>query len=119
MDGPANYTTAGVTNGRPHGIRIQNRSKNKIQIQIKTLPGNPANLTCGPNESGWAVMAYRPGDINYNGTIDNGEVPVTTGPYLLWTAGPDMIFGNDDDVMCDGTQLQQIQGPLPTSLMRH
>ena len=58
---------------------------------------------------GWAVMAYRLGDINYNGKIDNGEVAITTGP--------DMIFGNDDDVMCDGTQLQQIQGPLPPSLM--
>jgi prepilin-type N-terminal cleavage/methylation domain-containing protein len=72
--------------------------------------GNPLNLTRGNN---WKVMAYRLGDTNYNGTIDQGEVPVTTGPYLLWSAGPDTIFGNDDDVMCDGTQLQQVMGQLP------
>ena len=70
---------------------------------------NPANLTRG----GWPVMSYRLGDANCDGTIDNGEVAITTGPYLLWSAGPDMIFGNDDDVMCDGTQLQQVTGPLP------
>ncbi|HSZ54411.1 MAG TPA: prepilin-type N-terminal cleavage/methylation domain-containing protein [Tepidisphaeraceae bacterium] len=73
--------------------------------------GNPANLTRGAN--GWKVMSYRLGDINYNGVIDPGEVPITTGPYLLWSAGNDTLFGNDDDVMCDGTQLQQVNGPLP------
>ena len=73
--------------------------------------GNPNNLTRGAD--GWKVMSYRLGDANYNGVIDNGEVPVTTGPYLLWAAGPDQIFGNDDDVMCDGAQLQQITGSLP------
>ncbi|HSZ54912.1 MAG TPA: prepilin-type N-terminal cleavage/methylation domain-containing protein [Tepidisphaeraceae bacterium] len=79
--------------------------------------GNPLDLTRGANEVGWRVMAYRLGDTNYNGAIDPGEVPVTTGPYLLWTAGPDTIFGNDDDVMCDGTQLQQVTGPLPLAIM--
>jgi prepilin-type N-terminal cleavage/methylation domain-containing protein len=74
--------------------------------------GNPLNLTRDPNR-GWQVMAYRLGDANYNGTIEPGEVPVTTGPYLLWSAGPDTIFGNDDDVMCDGTLLQQVMGQLP------
>ena len=87
------------------------------QNVLDSAYGNPANLTRGANEAGWKVMAYRLGDINYNGTIDNAEVAVTTGPFLLWTAGPDMIFGNDDDVMCDGAQLQQTQGPLPYAIM--
>jgi prepilin-type N-terminal cleavage/methylation domain-containing protein len=77
--------------------------------------GNPANLTRGAN--GWKVMSYRLGDLSFNGTIDNGEVPITTGPYLLWSPGDDTIFGNDDDVLCDGTQLQQVSGPLPFQIM--
>jgi prepilin-type N-terminal cleavage/methylation domain-containing protein len=74
---------------------------------------NPADLTRG----GWQIMSYRLGDTNYNGIIDNGEVPITTGPYLLWSAGPDRIFGNDDDVMCDGAQLQPVIGTLPLQIM--
>jgi hypothetical protein len=70
---------------------------------------NPADLT----RYGWRVMSYRLGDLNYNGVIDATETPVTTGPYLLWSAGPDGVFGNDDDVLCDGAQLQQVLGPLP------
>ena len=74
---------------------------------------NPANLTRG----GWQVMAYRLGDTNFDGTIEApGETAVTTGPYLLWTAGPDGIFGSDDDVMSDGTQLQPVTGPLPPNI---
>ena len=79
---------------------------------------NPANLTRG----GWRVMSYRLGDTaNYDGVInpETGEAPITTGPYLLWSAGPDGAFGNDDDVMSDGTQLQPTQGPLPFNIQPH
>jgi prepilin-type N-terminal cleavage/methylation domain-containing protein len=82
--------------------------------------GNPANLTRGSNAdylAGWRVMSYRLGDANFDGTVDNGEAAVTTGPYFLWSAGPDRVFGNDDDVMCDGAQLQQVMGPLPFQIM--
>ena len=90
------------------------------QLQQDPGVGNPANLTRGSNANplaGWRVMAYRLGDTDYDGTIDHGEVPVSTGPYLLWSPGPDQIFGNDDDVMCDGAQLQQVNGPLPFQIM--
>jgi hypothetical protein len=74
---------------------------------------NHANLT----RSGWQVMSYRLGDTGpIDGVIEPGEVPITTGPYLLWSAGPDAIFGNDDDVMSDGNQLQQVTGPLPFTI---
>ncbi len=33
------------------------------------------------------------GDINMNGQIDAGETPAFTGPYILWSAGPDAKFG--------------------------
>ena len=79
--------------------------------------GNPNDLTRGLNKIGWRVMSYRLGDSNYNGVIDPSEVPVTTGPYLLWSPGPDQYFGDDDDVMCDGTQLQQVTGMLPHQIM--
>jgi prepilin-type N-terminal cleavage/methylation domain-containing protein len=30
-----------------------------------------------------------------NGQLDAGEVPTTTGPYILWSAGADGIYGRD------------------------
>jgi hypothetical protein len=33
------------------------------------------------------------GDIDHNGQIDAGETEATTGPFILWSAGPDGIFG--------------------------
>ena len=80
---------------------------------------NPANLT---RQFGWQIMSYRLGDTaNYDGVINptTGEAPITTGPYLLWSAGPSGIFGNDDNVMSDGTQLQPTQGPLPFNIQPH
>lgn len=46
------------------------------------------------------IMLFRLGDTNQNGMIDGalGETAVTTGPYILWSAGPDGFFGTDDDV---------------------
>jgi prepilin-type N-terminal cleavage/methylation domain-containing protein len=38
-------------------------------------------------------MTYILGDRNGDNTIDNGESAVTTEPYLLWSAGPDGVFG--------------------------
>lgn len=33
------------------------------------------------------------GDVNHNGQIDAGETEAATAPFLLWSAGPDGIFG--------------------------
>jgi prepilin-type N-terminal cleavage/methylation domain-containing protein len=50
-------------------------------------------------------MQYIMGDRNYNGMIDSTTMPpeaaVYTGPYILWTAGADGIygFGNDPATM--------------------
>ena len=33
-----------------------------------------------------------------DGMIDGSETPATTGPYLLWGAGPDQLWGSTDDV---------------------
>ncbi|HZZ43435.1 MAG TPA: type II secretion system protein [Tepidisphaeraceae bacterium] len=48
------------------------------------------------------------GDMNHNGRIDTGETAATTGPYILWAAGPDGNFGPDsqtptttDTAKCD------------------
>jgi len=40
-----------------------------------------------------AQMETALGDLNTNGMIDAGEVPASTGPYLLWGAGPDDAYG--------------------------
>lgn len=38
------------------------------------------------------------GDTNNDGAISGAEKAATTGPFLLWTAGPDGVFGTDDDI---------------------
>ena len=38
-------------------------------------------------------MRIAMGDKNGNGVIGNGETPAFTGPYVLWMAGPDGMFG--------------------------
>ena len=38
-------------------------------------------------------MAVLMGDINNNGLVDTGEQAASTGPYLLWAAGPDGFYG--------------------------
>jgi type II secretory pathway pseudopilin PulG len=39
-----------------------------------------------------------PGSTPPDGMIDGSETPATTGPYLLWGAGPDEMWGDSDDV---------------------
>jgi general secretion pathway protein G len=93
---------------------------NRIYLDVAHGPqpgnGNAADLTRGAGDAGWIVMSYRLGDITHDGVIESPEVPVTAGPYLLWSAGPNGIFGDDDDVMCDGSQLQQMGGELPAAI---
>ncbi len=38
-------------------------------------------------------MRYLLGDTSVNGQINAGETPATTGPYILWAAGPDGAYG--------------------------
>ena len=38
-------------------------------------------------------MCLMLGDTNANGHIDGSEQPATTMAYLLWSAGPDEVFG--------------------------
>lgn len=40
-----------------------------------------------------SYFRYMMGDLNNNGGIDPGEQPAYTGPYLLWSAGPDGQYG--------------------------
>ncbi len=39
------------------------------------------------------MMRAMLGDYNNNGRIDGGETAKYTGPYILWSAGPDGLFG--------------------------
>ena len=47
----------------------------------------------GPYPNGLYRMRLMLGDLNGNGGIDAGETPASTGPYLLWSAGPDGAYG--------------------------
>lgn len=40
-----------------------------------------------------AAIQMTLGDMNANGRIDGAESEVSTAPFLLWSAGPDGIFG--------------------------
>ena len=76
---------------------------------------NPANkLTLTMMEWRMGDVAGSGGQGPPNGTIDApNETAIATGPFLLWSAGPDGIFGTDDDVVDNGTQLQLNTSPIP------
>jgi len=56
--------------------------------QADIFPPNPA--------APLARMRVMLGDLNNNGVIDAGETPPPTLPYLLWSAGPDGLYGPAD-----------------------
>lgn len=45
------------------------------------------------NTNALRAMQVMLGDTDHNGRIDQGETPGTEAPFLLWTAGPDGLFG--------------------------
>ena len=49
------------------------------------MPGSNANFT--------KAMRVLLGDVNNNGFIDGAETANYKGPYLLWMAGPDEVYG--------------------------
>jgi len=75
-----------------------------------------------PNQFNLKVMRYRMGDLNMDGVLQQGESPVATGPYLLWSPGPDGFYGCDgthgsacDDVVDNGASVQLNTAPLPSN----
>jgi prepilin-type N-terminal cleavage/methylation domain-containing protein len=76
-----------------------------------------------PNVLTAKVMAYRLGNINGTGTLSATDQPVATGPYLLWSPGPDGYYGNDgthgsacDDVVNNGGSVQLNTSLLPANM---
>jgi len=47
----------------------------------------------GPYPDGLYRMRLMLGDVSLDGAIDANETPASTGPYLLWSAGPDGYYG--------------------------
>jgi hypothetical protein len=60
-------------------------------------PFNPFAWPTDPDQVTNALirMQLMLGDQNASGQIDPGETPATNAPYLLWSAGPDEMFGID------------------------
>jgi prepilin-type N-terminal cleavage/methylation domain-containing protein len=53
------------------------------------------------NELSYTEMCKILGDTNGDGAINNGEKAADTGPFLLWSPGPDGRFGLDNDGKTD------------------
>ena len=53
------------------------------------------NLRAFDTNAGNAIRKMRQmlGDLNNNGYIDNNETEAYTGPFILWSSGPDEAFG--------------------------
>jgi len=56
---------------------------------------NSADTTSGKQLLGVHDMGSLLGDTEFDGSIAPPEIATTLQPYLLWTAGPDGIFGLD------------------------
>jgi type II secretory pathway pseudopilin PulG len=99
------YTAVGKPNIRLPKSYVWDRAGPDKPMYSATDNWNPARGVGGmPKET----LALILGDLNINGQIDStpglptDETPAYEGPYLLWSAGPDEIFGLP-------------QGALPTS----
>lgn len=68
----------------------------------RTAPLPLYNYADCPNfANGLADMQALMGDTNKNGLIDPTETPSYTGPYILWAAGPDGLYGLDGNGKSD------------------
>lgn len=78
----------GYTPATPPARPLYNAYDN---TQVPSSSQWPAGLTLlSPTE-----MQYILGDRDENGQINSSEVATFTGPYILWTAGDDGIYGRD------------------------
>lgn len=55
-----------------------------------------------------SYFRYMMGDVNNNGGIDAGEQPAYTGAYLLWSAGPDGLYGPSGLTPSDASQCDDV-----------
>jgi prepilin-type N-terminal cleavage/methylation domain-containing protein len=69
-----------------------------------------------PNRLTVKVMRFRMGDTNGDGILQPTETPVATGPFLLWSPGPDGIYGTEDDVVDNGGAVQLNTSALPSNI---
>ena len=60
-------------------------------------------------------LAMMLGDINTNGAIDAGETAAYEGPYLLWSAGPDEVYGPDAPILAGSTDPAKIRKAVDKS----
>ena len=70
------------------------------------------NSTVGTPPLPIAAMRQLLGDLNNNGAIDPGEKAAFDGPYILWTAGRDGIFGFDTKLLTDDIANVDFDGQL-------
>jgi prepilin-type N-terminal cleavage/methylation domain-containing protein len=68
-----------------------------------------------PRFTAVSMLCAMLGDYSGNGAIDGGETAVTTGPYLLWSAGPDGFFGPMNE---GGKQLTSSDTPTKADVAR-
>jgi hypothetical protein len=79
--------------------------------------GRGLGIATAPQKLTLKVMRFRLGDSDADGRIDpTRETAVTAGPYLLWAAGPDGVFGSEDDVADNGSAVQLNTPSLPPNI---
>ena len=76
---------------------------------------NGLGVDSAPNKFTLQTMRFRMGDINMDGSLQQNETPVATGPYLLWAPGPDGLYGTADDVVDNGASVQINTATLPAN----
>jgi prepilin-type N-terminal cleavage/methylation domain-containing protein len=103
-DDPTGYLTLFDKNNKPI-LYYRAVGKPNIRMNRGYVGTNPPNKAMwntydnmdSSNRGGMRFdqLAMMLGDTNTNGGIDPGETPAHEGPYLLWSAGPDEVFGPD------------------------
>jgi len=116
---PANKGADGYSTSIPGGAYVGTTA----QAVFNYADNNPASgsvlaIDKSPNILNIYVMRFRLGATGSGTGLPDGnlyapQVPAAMGPYLLWSPGTDTLYGTDDDIANNGSDLQLNSSPLP------
>ena len=103
------YLNNGTSGPDPHSLFNYADSFNDIFPKGYGIDTTPNKLT--PR-----VMAFRLGNNDGTGYLAPTENPIVTGPFMLWSPGPDGLYGTADDVVDNGASVQLNTATLPPNM---
>ena len=92
------YPAKGRPNIRLRGGYIDDYADNAPKHSMFNVRDNPGKPPPGPMGLSKASFSQMMGDLDGNGAIEAAETAASEGPFVLWSGGPDEVFGPNPPV---------------------